>query len=387
MDTFFLLAKENLMKDESILSNYACKYSDAIRLKNEEEHGIRPSFKHDADRILYSLSYNRYLDKTQVFTNSHNDHISKRMNHVQFVSSISQFIGGSLLLNKQLIEAIALGHDIGHTPLGHFGESVLNDISLEALNEHFLHNIQSVRNLMYVENNGNGLNLSIQTLDGIMCHNGKITSHFYELDRNKTVDDFFRQYQSGYTNPSKSQEYHPMTLEGCVVRFADMIAYLGRDIEDAIRLGRLNKEDIPKNISNVLGDTNAKIIDTLNNDIIRNSLKELVNNHLCISLSEEVLQAMLDLKQFNYDYIYQYSMTDDLKEYYRDGMHMLFDKYLYDLESDNKKSSIYSIFLNEQKSGYIENNSIKRIVIDYIAGMTDDFFINEVKSYQKCLLV
>ena len=385
MDTFFLLAKENLMKDESILSNYACKYSDAIRLKNEEEHGIRPSFKHDADRILYCLSYNRYLDKTQVFTNSHNDHISKRMNHVQFVSSISQFIGGSLLLNKQLIEAIALGHDIGHTPLGHFGESVLNDISLEALNEHFLHNIQSVRNLMFVENNGNGLNLSIQTLDGIMCHNGKITSHFYELDRNKTVDDFFRQYQSGYTNPSKSQEYHPMTLEGCVVRFADMIAYLGRDIEDAIRLGRLNKEDIPKNISNVLGDTNAKIIDTLNNDIIRNSLKELVNNHLCISLSEEVLQAMLDLKQFNYDYIYQYSMTDDLKEYYRDGMHMLFDKYLYDLESDNKKSSIYSIFLNEQKSGYIENNSIKRIVIDYIAGMTDDFFINEVKSYQKCL--
>lgn len=385
MDTFFLLAKENLMKDESILSNYACKYSDAIRLKNEEEHGIRPSFLHDAHRIMYSLSYNRYLDKTQVFTNSHNDHISKRMNHVQFVSGISQYIGRALLLNEDLIEAIALGHDIGHTPLGHFGEAVLNDISLEVLNEHFLHNIQSVRNLMFVENNGNGLNLSIQTLDGIMCHNGKITSHFYEVDRNKTVDDFFIQYQSGYINPSKSKEYHPMTLEGCVVRFADMIAYLGRDIEDAIRLGRLNREDIPKNISNVLGDTNAKIIDTLNNDIIRNSLKEMINNHPCISISEEVLQAMLDLKQFNYDYIYQYSMTDDLKDYYRDGMHMLFDKYLYDLESDNKKSSIYSIFLNEQKSGYIENNSIKRIVIDYIAGMTDDFFINEVKSYQKCL--
>lgn len=380
------LARKNLMKDESILSNYACKYSDAIRLRNEEEHDIRTIFLHDAHRILFSLSYNRYLDKTQVFTNSHNDHISKRMNHVQFVSSIARFIGDSLLLNKQLIEAIALGHDIGHTPLGHFGEAVLNDISLEVLNEHFLHNIQSVRNLMYVENNGNGLNLSIQTLDGIMCHNGKISSHFYEVDRNKTVDDFFRQYQSGYTNPSKSKEYHPMTLEGCVVRFADMIAYLGRDIEDAIRLGRLNRDDIPKNISNVLGDTNAKIIDTLNNDIIYNSLKELVvNNHLCISISEEVLQAMLDLKKFNYDYIYQYSMSDDLKEYYRDGMYMLFDKYLRDLESENKKSSIYSIFLNEQKSNYIHNNSMKRIVIDYIAGMTDDFFINEVKSYQKCL--
>lgn len=382
----FLLAKENLMKDESILSNYACEYSDAIRLRNEEEHGIRTIFLHDAHRILFSLSYNRYLDKTQVFTNSHNDHISKRMNHVQFVSSIARFIGGSLLLNKQLIEAIALGHDIGHTPLGHFGEAVLNDISLEVLNEHFLHNIQSVRNLMYVENNGNGLNLSIQTLDGIMCHNGKISSHFYEVDRNKTVDDFFRQYQSGYTNPSKSKEYHPMTLEGCVVRFADMIAYLGRDIEDAIRLGRLNRDDIPKNISNVLGDTNAKIIDTLNNDIIYNSLKELVvNNHLCISISEEVLQAMLDLKQFNYDYIYQYSMNNDLKKYYRDGMYMLFDKYLHDLESENKKSSIYSIFLDVQKSSYIHNNSMKRIVIDYIAGMTDDFFINEVKTYQKCL--
>ena len=384
MDTIDL-ARKNLLKKENILADYACKYSDAIRLKTEEEYDIRPSFMHDADRIMYSLSYNRYLDKTQVFTNSHNDHISRRMNHVQFVSDIAKYIGSCLLLNEDLIEAIALGHDIGHTPLGHFGEAVLNDISLEVLNEHFLHNIQSVRNLMYVENNGNGLNLSIQTLDGIMCHNGKI-SYFYEVDRNKTKDDFFRQYQSGYTNPSKSKEYHPMTLEGCVVRFADMIAYLGRDIEDAIRLGRLNRDDIPKNISNVLGDTNAKIIDTLNNDIIYNSLKELVvNNHLCISISEEVLQAMLDLKQFNYDYIYQYSMRDDLKEYYRDGMHMLFDKYLHDLESDNIESSIYSIFLDVQKSSYIHNNSMKRIVIDYIAGMTDDFFINEVKSYQKRL--
>ena len=384
MDTIDL-ARKNLLKKENILADYACKYSDAIRLKTEEEYDIRPSFMHDADRVMYSLSYNRYLDKTQVFTNSHNDHISRRMNHVQFVSDIAKYIGSCLLLNEDLIEAIALGHDIGHTPLGHFGEAVLNDISLEVLNEHFLHNIQSVRNLMYVENNGNGLNLSIQTLDGIICHNGKI-SYFYEVDRNKTVDDFFRQYQSGYTNPSKSKEYHPMTLEGCVVRFADMIAYLGRDIEDAIRLGRLNRDDIPKNISNVLGDTNAKIIDTLNNDIIYNSLKELVvNNHLCISISEEVLQAMLDLKQFNYDYIYQYSMNDDLKKYYRDGMYMLFDKYLHDLESDNIESSIYSIFLNEQKSNYIHNNSMKRIVIDYIAGMTDDFFINEVKSYQKRL--
>lgn len=385
MDTIDL-ARKNLLKKENILADYACKYSDAIRLKTEEEYDIRPSFMHDADRVMYSLSYNRYLDKTQVFTNSHNDHISRRMNHVQFVSDIAKYIGSCLLLNEDLIEAIALGHDIGHTPLGHFGEAVLNDISLEVLNEHFLHNIQSVRNLMYVENNGNGLNLSIQTLDGIMCHNGKISSHFYEVDRNKTVDDFFRQYQSGYTNPSKSKEYHPMTLEGCVVRFADMIAYLGRDIEDAIRLGRLNRDDIPKNISNVLGDTNAKIIDTLNNDIIYNSLKELVvNNHLCISISEEVLQAMLDLKQFNYDYIYQYSMNNDLKKYYRDGMYMLFDKYLHDLESENKKSSIYSIFLDVQKSSYIHNNSMKRIVIDYIAGMTDDFFINEVKTYQKCL--
>lgn len=384
MDTIDL-ARKNLLKKENILADYACKYSDAIRLKTEEEYDIRPSFMHDADRIMYSLSYNRYLDKTQVFTNSHNDHISRRMNHVQFVSDIAKYIGSCLLLNEDLIEAIALGHDIGHTPLGHFGEAVLNDISLEVLNEHFLHNIQSVRNLMYVENNGNGLNLSIQTLDGIMCHNGKI-SYFYEVDRNKTKDDFFRQYQSGYTNPSKSKEYHPMTLEGCVVRFADMIAYLGRDIEDAIRLGRLNREDIPKNISSVLGDTNAKIIDTLNNDIIYNSLKELVvNNHLCISISEEVLQAMLDLKQFNYDYIYQYSMNDDLKKYYRDGMYMLFDKYLHDLESDNIESSIYSIFLDVQKSSYIHNNSMKRIVIDYIAGMTDDFFINEVKSYQKRL--
>ena len=152
--------------------------NEKIAIKNEDED-IRPPFFHDIDRIIHSLSYTRYLDKTQVFTKNINDHISKRITHVQLVSKIARTIGRALNLNEDLCEAIALGHDIGHTPLGHAGEAMLNEISLRELGEYFSHNIQSVRHLNYVENNGNGLNLCVQVLDGIMCHNGEMLDSIY----------------------------------------------------------------------------------------------------------------------------------------------------------------------------------------------------------------
>ena len=165
------------------LSKYACPYSKGERLK-DEELDFRPTFYRDIDRILYSLAYTRYLDKTQVFTHGGNDHLQRRMTHVQFVSKIARTIGRALSLNEDLIEAAALGHDLGHTPFGHLGESILNEISLENGMGYFNHNIESVRVLMNIENYGNGINVSIQVMDAIMCHNGEIVRGIYELKKN-----------------------------------------------------------------------------------------------------------------------------------------------------------------------------------------------------------
>ena len=164
--------KNNFLAQEKTYSKYATKSNEAIRFESIDDNDIRTPFFRDVDRIIHAYSYTRYADKTQVYSFKHNDHISKRMTHVQLVSKVARTIGRGLGLNTDLIEAIALGHDIGHTPLGHTGEAILNEISKRELNEYFAHNIQSVRHYMYVENNGNGLNLTVQVLDGIMCHNG-----------------------------------------------------------------------------------------------------------------------------------------------------------------------------------------------------------------------
>ena len=367
-------AKKNFLNKEKYLSKYATKSSDAIRM-NAEKEDIRPPYFHDIDRIIHSLSYTRYLDKTQVFTKSDNDHISKRITHVQLVSKIARTIGRALNLNEDLIEAIALGHDIGHTPLGHAGEAILNEISLRELNQYFSHNIQSVRHLNYVENNGNGLNLCIQVLDGIMCHNGEILDSTY-IPEKKDKELFLRQYEDSYNDLAKSNKNHPMTLEGCVVRISDVIGYIGRDIEDAIMIGRLKREDIPKEIIDVLGCTNKEIVNTIILDIINNSMDKPY-----IKMSDSVFNALFSLKKYNYEHIYKYSLTDKQLEYYKAGMNKIFDRYLNDILNYNHDSIIFKIFLDTQSKNYLNNTSDKRKVIDFIAGMTDDMFINEIEKY------
>ena len=364
------IAKKNLLKEDN-LSKYACLNSDAIRV-NEEKDDIRPEFFHDIDRIIHSHSYTRYLDKTQVFTKSGNDHVTRRSTHVQFVSKIARTIGRSLGLNEDLCEAISLGHDIGHTPLGHFGEYLLNEISLRELGEFFAHNIQSVRQLMIVENGGCGLNLSIQVYDGIMCHNGEMLDPKY-VPQKKDKSEFLREFEESYKDLKKVNSYHPMTLEGCVVRISDIIGYIGRDIEDAIIIGKIKRSDIPKSISDVLGTTNREIVNTIILDIIENSM-----NKPYIKLSEDVYKALFLLKEFNYEHIYKLAISDKDKEYYREGMNKIYDRYLNDISTNNKDSIIYKVFLNEQSNDYLENTSDKRKVIDFIAGMTDDFFIREI---------
>lgn len=370
--------QENLILREEHLSDYATKSSEGIRIKCEDlNNDLRPNFYHDIDRIIHSLSYTRYLDKTQVFSFKENDHISKRIVHVQLVSKIARTIGRSLNLNEDLIEAIALGHDIGHTPIGHTGERILNDISMRELGEMFNHNIQSVRNYLVLENNGIGNNLTIQTLDGIMCHNGEMLSNIYE-PKDKTKEEFLAEYEKCYTDKDVLRQVRPMTLEGCVVRISDIIGYIGRDIEDAIRLGVISRSDVPNNVKEVLGTTNREIVNTIILDIVTNSY-----NKPYIKLSDSVYKAIFDLKNFNYEYIYNKANTIEQLEFYTTGMNLLFEKYLSDIENNNVDSDIYQIFLNGMDSKYIESNSPKRVVIDYIAGMTDEYFVSKIKMLKK----
>ena len=367
--------KNNFLAQEQTYSKYATKSSEAIRFTEINDNDIRTPFFRDVDRIIHAYSYTRYADKTQVYSYKNNDHISKRMTHVQLVSKVARTIGRGLGLNTDLIEAIALGHDIGHTPLGHTGEKILNEISLRELNEYFAHNIQSVRHYMYVENNGNGLNLTVQVLDGIMCHNGEILNNKYEPVK-KTKEEFLEQYKSAYKDLKTSNKNHPMTIEGCVVRISDIVGYIGRDIEDSINLGLFNRNDLPEEITKVLGNDNKDIINTIVKDIIDNSYDKPY-----ITMSEEVFTAICELKKFNSENIYSKSLTKEEIECYRQGMNKIYNRYLSDITNSNKESIIYKLFLNTQSAKYKEETPIKRQVIDFIAGMTDDLFHKEIERY------
>lgn len=364
---------KNMQKHNKSLSIYATKDDDAIYLK-ERNNDIRTPFFRDIDKIIYSLSYIRYMDKTQVFSDGNNDHIQTRMIHVQYVSKIARTIGRALNLNEDLIEAAALGHDLGHTPFGHVGERILNKISVEAGEGNFYHNLNSVRNLLFVENNGDGLNISMQVLDAIMCHNGEILSSKY-FPKEKTKEEFLKEYFDSYINPEVAKYLRPSTLEGCVVRISDIIAYLGRDIEDAVRMGMIKYDDIPKSITSVLGKNNSDIVNTIILDIIKNS-----ENKNCICMSDEVYNAIEDLKKYNYEYIYLKVLTkeeiDNLEHLFRE----LYKVYLNDLNNEDKDSYIYKTYLNYMSDNYKESTN-ERIVIDYISGMTDEFFKEQIKLY------
>jgi dGTPase len=365
--------KENFYKKETILSPIATKSSEAIRLK-EEESDFRTPFFRDVDRIINYSSFTRYSNKTQVFSFLGNDNIQTRIIHVNLVSKISRTIGRALLLNEDLIEAIALGHDIGHCPIGHVGEKILNKISLRELDEVFMHNIESVRNYMVLENDGVGSNLTIQVLDGIMCHNGEKLLKRY-MPRKKTKEEFLNDYHNAYKMHKQKVDLTPMTLEGCVVKITDIISYVGRDIEDAIRLGFVNRNEIPKSISEVLGNSNRSIVNTLVTDLINNSYgKEY------LEFSDEVYNALMDLFVFNYKNIYNKANSLERLDYYDKVFNSLYSKYLEDLTNKNLDSSIYTVFLNKMSNDYKKETSKQRMIIDYISLMTDEFLI---KEYEK----
>lgn len=365
--------KEQVIKSELGFTRFACKSEQAIRLKQEKKD-IRLDFARDADRILHTLTYTRYIDKTQVYTDVLNDHISKRMTHVQFVSKASRTIARALGLNEDLCEAISLGHDVGHTPFGHNGEAILNDISKRVLSKSFAHNLNSVRVLMNLENHGKGCNLTLQVLDGIMCHNGEMVKSKY-MPIKKDFNEFLREYELCTTDENKIKKIRPMTLEGCVVRISDIIGYIGKDIEDAQILGRISVSDIPKNITEKLGTTNAQIMNNIIMDIITNSF-----NKDYIEMSPDVYNAVVELKSFNMKNIYLKSTTKEKMQEYKDIFNKLYEVYFSALNNNNYENDIY-LFINDMCREYIKNNSKEQIVIDFLSGMTDRYIEDQYKKY------
>lgn len=361
--------------EKSRLSVFACPSSAALRKEREEgvELGHRQHFSLDTDRILHSLAYSRYIDKTQVFYLIKNDHITHRVLHVQFVSKIGRTIGRLLRLNEDLIEAIALGHDIGHTPFGHDGETFLSQLCEEHGVGPFLHNIQSVRFLQEIERKGKGWNLTLQVLDGIFCHDGEVHIQVLEPDPDKDFTSFEQEMKQKALNPSFTPK--PMTMEGCVVRMADTISYIGRDIEDAIRLGLIRRSDIPEECRRVLGDTNGTIVYRLVEDLVINSL-----DRPYISFSEEIAKALGQLKKFNYEHIYRSAKVKEQRGKVSLMFRLLFEKYMEDLEKENLDSDIYQEFLDGMSQAYLERTPKAGIVRDFIAGMTDEYFLSQCQK-------
>lgn len=359
-------------KTQGSMRFYATMDTEVRRRFYEErlDTDYRPPFSVDADRILHSLAYTRYIDKTQVFSLIRNDHLTHRVLHVQLVSKIGRTIGRFLGLNEDLIEAIALGHDIGHPPFGHDGERFLSEICLACGIGSFQHNAQSVQFLDRVERKGRGWNLSLQTLDGILCHDGEIHNTALYPIKNKDFSDHERELQTLIQNPEVPLT--PMTAEGCVMRMADTIGYIGRDIEDAIRIGILAREALPPEAVRILGNTNGTMVYRLVTDILQNS-----GTKGEIRFSPEVSQALSTLKQFSLEHIYHNPAIKHHLQGIRDLFHLLFDRFMKDLSCCHEHSPIFTHFLALMDDTYIQNQNHAEIVRDFISGMTDRYFLEQ----------
>ncbi|MDP3114286.1 MAG: HD domain-containing protein [Candidatus Cloacimonadaceae bacterium] len=361
---------------ECNLSKRAFPDARANRIKPEEGDDMRSHFAVDRDRILYSGAYRRYHGKTQVFsfTNLIDEEMTNRNLHIAYVSQISRTIGKYLGLNTELIEAIALGHDLGHAPFGHDGERALSNACVEHGIGYFHHNIESMHIVDHISRKGRGLNLTFQVRDGIISHDGEVHNTILKPETGKSeerLDEYIKTKKAG-----KNFTWMPGTIEGCVVRITDTIAYIGQDIEDAIRYNLLKREDLPKECTDKLGNTNSQIIETLIKSVIVNSYDQD-----WVAFDEETSHYLLELKKFNYKYIYtDENVKKSNKIIYR-TMGMMFDKYIEDIKAGNRNSKIYKHFLDHKALKYLERFSPAEQVRDFIATMTDRYYNEEIKDY------
>ena len=357
-------------------TRFACLSKDAKRQTEDSSDkytGLRNPFAHDTDRIIHCHAFARYMDKTQVFFQIKNDHISRRSLHVQMVSRIARTIGRCLHLNEDLIEAIAIGHDIGHTPFGHAGEECLARILQKRGAGYFVHNAQSVRILQHLEKHGSGLNLTLQVLDGILGHNGEIESKEYHYNpKNLSWDVLESNLHRCFSEKGFEKQVSPSTLEGCVVRVSDIIAYLGKDFDDAVTLNLVTQEDLPFDVSRILGSTNRDIISSFCNDIIVNSYGKGF-----LSFSEDVFNALVALKKFNYKRIYKCDLISAKCEKFKKMVNDLFKIYLDDIHKNRTDMDIFKHFIVHHQGKYWKEELPERMVADYISGMTDQYFLKQ----------
>ena len=331
----------------------------------------RPPFVHDIDKILHCPYYNRYTDKTQVFSLIRNDDITRRSLHVQLVSRIARTIGGALNLNLDLIEAIALGHDIGHPPFAHAGEVFLDELYYRHAGRHFSHNIHSVRVLDKIY----PFNISLQTLSGIAGHNGEIELEEYWPEPIDSFQKFDDMIERCYLDRLYANRIQPSTLEGCVVRIADIIAYLGKDRQDAARVNVIDEDAF---VNEDIGSLNAEIINNLVVNIIENSYGKTY-----IKMDQRHFQALQESKRDNYAMIYAGAAAmSKLYTVVRPMMGQVYGQMLDDLRSGNQKSPIFTHhieYVNRvkyQRDFPYAKTEPNQLVVDFIASMTDDYFID-----------
>lgn len=331
----------------------------------------RPPFVHDIDKILHCPFYNRYTDKTQVFSLIKNDDITRRSLHVQLVSRIARTIGAALGLNLDLIEAIALGHDIGHPPFAHSGESYLCELYHKNTGRYFFHNVHSVRvlDVMFP------YNISLQTLHGIATHNGEVEMMRYEPQPIESFAEFDRMIERCYTEPGYANTILPGSLEAIVVRISDIIAYLGKDRQDADRAGVASESSF---FNEDIGSINAEIINNLVVNIIENSYKKPY-----IALDTRHFQALVDSKAANYRTIYNYAAPKaNLPNTVKPMMAEIYGQMLDDLRAGNKSSPIFTHhmdYLNKihyKRTKPYESTEYNQIVVDFIASMTETYFVD-----------
>ena len=332
---------------------------------------IRPPFVRDIDKIIHCPYYNRYADKTQVFSFYRNDDITRRGLHVQLVSRIARTIGAALGLNLELIEAISLGHDIGHTPFGHAGERELDRLYYEHASRHFSHNIHSVRVLDGIY----PYNISLQTLSGIASHDGEMEQSEYHPKPIADFTEFDRLIESCYIDKGNVKRLVPSTLEGCVVRIADIIAYLGKDRQDAERAHIIANSEFE---GGAIGNHNAEIINNLIVNIVEHSYGKG-----CIQLDEEHFAALAKAKYDNYELIYKNETVSAMFDNsVSPMMSEVYERLLRDLETGDESSPIFRHHIDyvnmahyERVTPY-EQTENNQIVVDYIASMTDDYFVD-----------
>jgi len=323
------------------LSPYACKARESRgRLRPEPECEVRTCFERDRDRIIHSKAFRRLKHKTQVFLAPRGDHFRTRLTHTLETAQIARTIAKALRLNVDLTEAIALGHDLGHTPFGHAGEEVLNEL----LQGGFRHYEQSGRVVDLLEREGKGLNLTLEVRDGIVSHSkGK--------------------------GPILSKDRKPLTLEAEVVRISDIIAYVNHDIDDAIRAGIISKEDLPDVVKKELGETHSKRIDTLVKGVIYPTLE---GGGKEIQVDEKKLSALYVLRDFLFDRVYQAKVVRMELEKAKGILYRLFEYYVKHFEEIEYLVKMKSILPHEPK---------EKLVADYIAGMTDRFALSQYQEF------